>query len=99
MGGTLIADRPFSVHDTDGVVVLDWLAMGEKLVDVSHIGLGSPLNSEQWEVVRCLARLVRQWVDHAEVDPAAMGRSVAKMETVEDAIAALEEALTGELRN
>lgn len=75
------------------VLVLDWLAMGEKLVDVSCIGLGSPLNSKQWEVVRRLAPLVRQWVDHEEVDSAAMGRSAAKMETVEDAISALEEAL------
>lgn len=68
------------------VLVLDWLAMGEKLVDVSCIGLGSPLNSKQWEVVRRLAPLVRQWVDHEEVDSAAMGRSAAKMETVEDAM-------------
>lgn len=84
------------------VLVLDWLAMGEKLVDVSCIGLGSPLNSKQWEVVRRLAPLVRQWVDHEEVDSAAMGRSAAKMETVEDAISALEEAFiqpARELRN
>ena len=75
------------------VLVLNWLAMGEKLVDVSHIGLGTALSSKQWEVVRRLAPLVQAWVDHAEVDSASMGRSAAKMETVEDAIAALEEAL------
>ena len=75
------------------VLVLDWLVMGEKLADVSRIGLGTSLTSKQWEVVRRLAPLVRTWVDHEEVDSAAMGRSAAKMETVEDAIGALEDAL------
>ncbi len=75
------------------VLVLDWLAMGEKLVDVNHIGLGSSLSSKQWEVVRRFTPLVQTWVDHAEVDSSSMGRSAAKMETVEDAIGAPEEAL------
>ena len=57
------------------VLVLDWLVMGEKLVDVNRIGLGTSLTSKQWEVVRRLAPLVRAWVDHEEVDSAAMGRS------------------------
>ena len=75
------------------VLVLNWLAMGEKLVQVNHIALGAKLHARQWEVVRRLTPLVQTMVDHEPVDSVSMGRSAAKVETIEEALRALEEAV------
>lgn len=75
------------------VLTLDWLAMGERLADVRHLGLGTKLNSKQWEVVHRLAPLVKTWNDHGWVGSDDMGRAAAKVESVESVVASLEEAV------
>ena len=75
------------------VLTLDWLAMGERLADVRHLGLGAKLSSKQWEVVQRLAPLVKTWNDHGWVDSNDMGRAASKVESLESVIA-LEEVVS-----
>ena len=81
------------------VLTLDWLAMGERLADVRHLGLGAKLSSKQWEVVQRLAPLVKTWNDHGWVDSNDMGRAASKVESVESVIASLEEVVSQQGRN
>ena len=76
------------------VLVLNWLAMGEKLAEVGHIALGVRQNGQQREVTLRLASFVRAWNSHAPVTSEAMGRSAAKVESIEEVIRSLEEAST-----
>lgn len=83
------------------ILVLNWLAMGEQLMKVDGLGLGTKLSANQWKVVHRIIPLVRAVVDHEVVDAVSMGRSAAKVETIEEALKALEEAVVqpaGELR-
>ena len=74
------------------VLVLDWLAMEEKLTEVGHLALGVKPNAQQWEVIHRLVSLVKAWNNNAPVSSEAMGRSAAKVESIEEVIRALEEA-------
>lgn len=65
--------------------------MNERLVNVDHICLGTPLNRVPWQIVHNLTPLVKTWNDQDAVGPEEMGRAAAKVESVEAVIAALEE--------
>ena len=71
------------------VLVLDWLAMDEKLTEVGHLALGVKQNAQQWEVTHRLVSLVKAWNNNAPVSSEAMGRSAAKVESIEEVIRAL----------
>lgn len=49
-------------------------------------GLGTPLNYKQWAVVKRLTPLMDQWNEESAVGPAEMGRTAAKIESVEQVI-------------
>ena len=74
------------------VLAMNWLAMDEKLVDVSAIGLGCRLNKKQWSVVKKLTPLVDTWNQQGQITPADMGRAASKMENIEELVQELEEA-------
>ena len=74
------------------VLVLNWLAMGERLVNVEQISLGTPLNRVQWQIIRNLTPLVKTWNAQGAVGPEDMGRAAAKVESIEEVLSSLEEA-------
>ena len=74
------------------VVMLDWLAVDETLVDVSTFALGQKLSGRQWAVVKSLTPLVDAWNLQGVVSPTDMGRAATKMENIEEVIRELEEA-------
>ena len=49
-------------------------------------GLGTALNFKQWAVVKRLTPMVDQWNNESAVGPAEMGRTAAKIESVEEVI-------------
>ena len=53
-------------------------------------GLGTPLNFEQWGFVRMLTPLVDQWNEEPPITAEVMGRSAAKVESVETLLGQLE---------
>lgn len=74
------------------VMVLNWLHVGEQLCDVSALRLGTKLNLAQWQVVRRISPLVSSWNSQGSVASADMGRSAAKVESIESELRRLEEA-------
>lgn len=54
--------------------------------------LGTPLNAEQWEMVKRLRPSVDHWNAHELVDSAAMGRSAAKVESLDEVLDELSQA-------
>eukprot|EP00435_Cladocopium_sp_Y103_P071851 s87_g38.t1 len=55
--------------------------------------LGTPLNRRQWAVVKELTPHVDAWNAEAKVGPQEMGRSAAKIESVEETLSRLEEGM------
>lgn len=87
-------------HQVDGprklalnylVLILNFIASGESPVSTEFIGLGSRLTRQQWAVVKRLRPLVDSWNAQPDVDAAAMGRSAAKVESIEFVLQELEE--------
>ena len=74
------------------VLALNWLAVGERLVDVSSIRLGTKLTRDQWCAVRRLRPLLSSWNACGTVSASDMGRCAAKVESVETELRKLEEA-------
>ena len=74
------------------VLMLNWLHSGERLCDTSSFTLGTRLNLAQWQVVRRISPLVASWNSQGAVSSADMGRSAAKVESVEGELSRLEEA-------
>lgn len=73
------------------VLVLSWLAVGERVPEPFSLGLGTKLNRAQWNVVKQVAKHVDSWNSAPAVDSVAMGRSASKVESIEDLLLALEE--------
>ena len=65
------------------VLILNFIAAGESPVVTDNIGLGSRLSRGQWAVVKRLQPLVDSWNSQPDVDASAMGRSAAKVESIE----------------
>lgn len=57
--------------------------------------LGTPLNRRQWAVVKELTPHVDAWNAEAVVGPQQMGRSAAKVESVEETLKSLENSMEG----
>ena len=74
------------------VLALNWLAVGERLVDVSSIRLATNLTRDQWCAVRRLRPLLTSWNACGSVTAQDMGRCAAKVESVEKELRRLEEA-------
>lgn len=72
------------------VLVLSWLAVGERVPEPFTLGLGTKLNRAQWDVVKEVVKQVDVWNSTPAIDSAAMGRSAGKVESIEDLLAALE---------
>ncbi|CAE7354970.1 unnamed protein product, partial [Symbiodinium sp. KB8] len=77
------ASRKLALNAT--VLVLSWLYLGQpaSASSLPGLGLGTPLSSEQWQVVRTLGRGITAWNSQAVIGPEEMGRSAAKVESCE----------------
>ena len=72
------------------VLVLNFLHLGQPSVAPDILRLGQKLSKRQWESVALLKRFLQSWIDADVVDPISMGRSAAKIESIEEAIVSLE---------
>ena len=72
------------------VLVLNFLHLGQPSVAPPSLRLGQSLSSRQWKSVALLKTFLKGWVEADDVDPLSMGRSAAKIESIEDAITNLE---------
>lgn len=81
------------------VIVWNYLYSNRpRAVDKSE-EMNRPLNKRQWEGVRHFERLLEAWITVSPIGPEAMGRTAAKVETLEATILSLEQsgrALIGE---
>ena len=76
------------------VLVLNWLHWGGRGdFPFGSVGLGTKLNAKQWSVARRFADWVDVWNKHAEVDASSMGRSAAKVESIEEVLRSLSETV------
>ena len=76
------------------VLILNWLHWGGRGdFPFGSVGLGTKLNAKQWSVARRFADWVDLWNKHSEVDATAMGRSAAKVESIEDVLRSLGNAV------
>jgi hypothetical protein len=71
------------------VLVLNSLRFQKRRPSEVMPGIGSKLNKAQWSVVQRLAAHVDVWNSEGPVGPAEMGRSAAKMESVEEVLSNL----------
>ena len=71
------------------VLVLNSLRFQKRRPSQVMPGIGSKLNKAQWSVVQRLAAHVDVWNSEGPVGPAEMGRSAAKMESVEEVLSNL----------
>ena len=78
------ADAPRKLGLNYIVLVLNFLSSAERPLDTDNIGLGARLTKQQWEVVKAFRPLVDSWNSHGFVDSNAMGRSAAKVESIEE---------------
>ena len=84
------ADAPRKLGLNYIVLVLHFLSSAERPLDTDNIGLGARLTKQQWEVVKAFRPLVDSWNSHGFVDSNAMGRSAAKVESIEELLERLE---------
>ena len=75
------------------ILLLNWLAVGEKGLAEPSIQLGRRLNRQQWAVVSRLSPFVTDWNAQAAVTAKEMGRSAVKVESVEAQVMELEAML------
>ena len=72
------------------VVILNYLSLNRASRCPPHLVAGAPLSRLQWNMVKRLGDLLDGWICSGEVGPRNMGRAAPKIESLEDAIAALE---------
>jgi len=72
------------------VLILNFLHLGRPSTAPEILRLGNRLNSRQWNSVALLKSFLKNWVEADDVDPVSMGRSAAKVESIEAAISDLE---------
>ena len=84
---------PLKVCTNYVVAVLSWLHLGEKRKPTEELGLGlgTKLNRDQWKAVHRMQPLFSTWLDGGTVTPEDMGRTAAKVESIEAVLARLEE--------
>lgn len=71
------------------VMVLNWLHLGEPSKPPATYQPDAELTEEQSEMVQRLQRFFEEWSEHPPIDAAAMGRTAAKVESLEGQLAAL----------
>eukprot|EP00438_Fugacium_kawagutii_P006451 Skav204515 [mRNA] locus=scaffold3201:99100:106360:+ [translate_table: standard] len=74
------------------VIVLNYLHLGRPQHVDQCLRAGTPLNAEQWAAVRRLEHLLEAWITVSPIDAAAMGRTAAKVESLEESLKQLETA-------
>ena len=72
------------------VLVLNYLHLGRPTTAPAALRLGNRLNSKQWKSVALLRSFLTSWVKAEDVGPLSMGRSAAKVESIEEAVEDLE---------
>ena len=72
------------------VLVLNYLHLGQTCLAPETLRIGNRLSAMQWKAVRLLKKFLHAWVVAESVDPVSMGRSAAKVESIEEALADLE---------
>ena len=72
------------------IIVLNFLFLGRPHKASTDMGVGKRLSREQWEVVRRLEHFQRAWIDVSPCGPEEMGRTAAKVESLEETLADLE---------
>ena len=72
------------------ILVMNFLACGDRHWSCVCPGLGTPLNKQQWGVVKQFTSLVDEWNGEEVVDPEAMGRTASKVESIEELLRSLE---------
>ena len=84
---------PLKVCTNYVVAVLSWLHLGERAHSIEDLGLGlgTKLNRDQWRTVHRLQPLFSTWLDGGTIAPEDMGRTAAKIESIEAVLARLEE--------
>lgn len=69
------------------ILVFNFLASGNDLSWRSCCpGLGTPLNRNQWSVVKRMRPLIDEWNSEEAVGPKEMGRTAAKTESIESLV-------------
>ena len=72
------------------VLVLNYLYLGRPRSVDQLTGLGSRLNKRQWAAVRHFESILAAWLDVSPVTPEVMGRTAAKVESLEEILSSLE---------
>ena len=68
------------------VALLNWLHMSRPARAPASLALGSRLSKKQWKVVEHFERLVADVADSGDIDAAAMGRTAAKVEGLDEVL-------------
>eukprot|EP00435_Cladocopium_sp_Y103_P017908 s2227_g4.t1 len=75
------------------VVCLSWLSLGCPEAAPGYLAIGTRLKARQWTAVKYMEHLCYDGNTPEEVDAALMGRSAAKVESMEEVLAALSRAV------
>lgn len=76
---------------TSLLVVLNFLHSNRARAVPKTLRAGTRLTKRQWEVVRRLEHLMKGWLEVSQIGPAEMGRTAAKIETLDSMLCSLEE--------
>lgn len=87
-------EADFKVGVNFVVVALNWLAADGKVKQNRRLKLGAKLSGAQWEAVLRLQPLISDWLSCGDVSPEDMGRSAARVESIEAVLMRLEAAAT-----
>lgn len=74
------------------VIVLNYLHLGRPRSCAPELKLNRPLSKKQWRGVQRLERMMEAWIFVSPIDAEAMGRTAAKVESLEEDLARLEAA-------
>ena len=76
------------------VLILNYLHLGQPASAPEEIAFGRCLTRVQWKAIRRLEGFLEAWLFCCDVDPEAMGRSAAKVESIEEEILSLEKRVS-----
>lgn len=96
------SEADFKIGVNFVVMALNWLAADGTVKQKKRLKLGAKLSSAQWEAVRRLQPLISDWLSCGDVSPEDMGRSAARVESIEAVLMRLEAAaadVASELRH
>ena len=74
------------------VIVLNYLFLGRPKGCCSELKMNRPLSKKQWEGVQRLERMMEAWIFVSPIDAEAMGRTAAKVGSLEEDLINLERA-------